>query len=141
MMDTDAVVLGSRGATLTFDEPSADGTSVRATLRLDQVWAQMIVDLNHPDQISDYLAELDREWRGWAGDISWGNGDVDFLLTARHDGVREIRIHVQMHGRWDIDDLERREWSASGWLSMEVGAIGRVEAALRMLMSSGPATG
>ena len=94
MMDTGSVVLGTRDATLAFDEPSAGGRSVRATLRLDQVWAQMQVELHHPHEISDYLAELDRDWRGWPGDLSWGNGDADFRMTARHDGVREIRIHV-----------------------------------------------
>jgi hypothetical protein len=97
----------------------------------------MRVDLGQPDDISDFLSELDQAWRGWPGDLAWGNDD-DFALTARHDGVREIRIHVFMRAAWFGEDLARPEWSASGWLSIEAGAIGRVEAALRALMSSAP---
>ena len=46
-----------------------------------------------------------------------------------------------MQGRWNIEDLDRPDWAASAWLEMEAGAIGRVEGALRVLMSSAPSIG
>jgi hypothetical protein len=137
VVENDAVVLGTGDTTVSFDDPSPGGESVRVTLHLgSSVSAQTRVDLHDPHEISDYLAELDRNWRGWPGDLSWGDGDLQFSISARHDGVREVTIHVHMQSVWNVDDPERPNWRASGWVYVEPAAIPRAEAALRVMMES-----
>lgn len=54
-----------------------------------------------PHGLTDFFAEMHRDWRGWTGTRRWSSIDSDLELVAHHDG--RIRISVALSGDgWSV---------------------------------------
>lgn len=51
----------------------------------------------------NYLAELERDWRGWHGTREWMSLEGDLSLTATHTGGRlEFRVVLKRAPDWEV---------------------------------------
>jgi hypothetical protein len=79
-----------------------------------------------PASLPDFFSALAKMWRGWDGERHWNSGDNALSLVCTHDGVRAVNVAATL--RW-------LDWSASGYVSVEVGSLDTIAANLARLVS------
>ena len=80
--------VGGDGLTITSSDEQPEPYYWRVTLHNDGLTASTDVDLDGIRHtvapIGDFFAALAADWRGWAGEHTWGGTEI--TLTATHDG-------------------------------------------------------
>jgi hypothetical protein len=79
--------------------------------------------------LADYLAGLDRDWRGWDGERVWQSEEVELRLTARHDKTNTVLVGVEL--------VQSGSWRVETELELDPGVFRQLAADARAL---GPAS-
>jgi hypothetical protein len=107
--------------TITSSDEQPEPYYWRVTLHNDGLTASTDVDLDGIRHtvapIGEFFAALAADWRGWAGERTWGGGDI--TLTATHDGLGHVTLIVELEEKYD-------HWRARGELTLEAGRLDQV---------------
>jgi hypothetical protein len=128
-------VVGASDALLRFDDPSSDGSSLRVVLEHESVHATIRIGRQDRLGIVRFFDALAVDWRGWHGERGYQSEDIELDIACLHDGIGEVRIHVQLGSGPFFGEPARPDWTAGAWLTVEPGALRGYASALRALTS------
>ena len=75
--------------------------------------------------LSDYLAALDRDWRGWEGDREWHSEEAELQLSALHDKPNTVLVRVEL--------THEERWRCAAGLELDPGVFRQLAADARRL--------
>jgi hypothetical protein len=78
-----------------------------------------------PQLLADFLAGLDRDWRGWDGERMWQSEGVELRLTARHEWTNTVLVRVEME--------QGDAWRSEAELELDPGVFRQLAADARRL--------
>ena len=116
MLEQDATVEIGRPPTSIFLRPierrggDQGMPEVEVSLVGDGVRAKRVVHHLDRRDLSRFVAELARDWRGWHGARRWAPIDGDFTLMCHHDRIGHVVVEVELGLR------PPREWKQDGWV-------------------------
>jgi hypothetical protein len=105
--------IGKAGHGLALRAEDRDGygaaLSVDATMQMPGLEARCLVShhfANGFEELVDFLAGLERDWKGWIGPRTFSSLEGELTLTATHTG-RQIDLEVRLRqstvpGGWDV---------------------------------------
>jgi hypothetical protein len=101
-----------------------EGPEVEVELVAGGLTARAIIPDYYSDvvDLSKFLAEIDRDWRGWSGVKTAGNADFGLGLQAEHDGRGHVTMEVVVSDPYGLG----RSWSARALLRLDIGSFGRL---------------
>jgi hypothetical protein len=129
MMAPKEIRIGGPTGSLTFARARTVGAaeSLVWTLQVpglraaDEVWLPEW--LGGDESLTRFFADLAEAWRGWEGTKAWPGGDGEVRLAATHDGVGQVLLFVTLRAHWHGQPPFADEWTATGVLAVEPGAL------------------
>lgn len=122
------------GLSLRAEDRDENGypVAVVATLRTPGLEATETVSQHYAtgfDDLVEFFASLERDWRGWDGPKSYSSVEGDLTITASHNG--RIRLIVRLRQSTIADG-----WDTSAVLRLDPGEqLSRVVTDLRQTLS------
>jgi len=103
------------GAVLELDAHNSD--YFRATLRHRGLVAESLVGSYQSFGLPEFLGEMARDWRGWAGERQWTSFETELTLRATADRTGHIALEVRLQGG------TYPKWYAQATLILEAGQL------------------
>jgi hypothetical protein len=94
-----------------------DGASFSVSLRVEGLFARVLVYDIHPDHWSAFFAELAEGWRGWSGIRSQESLEHQLRIEATSDSLGHVRLRVLLR------DDPVYNWRADGSIFVEAGQL------------------
>ena len=116
------------GLCLRVEDRESDGSvvSIEATLRSPGLEARRLVGHHYAlgfEELVDFFADLERDWRGWEGSKTFVCLEGDLTLAAIHDGHVWLTIrlrHATLEEGWDVTTLEEG-WDVTTLVRLDPG--------------------
>ncbi|HEY5033123.1 MAG TPA: DUF6228 family protein [Actinomycetes bacterium] len=109
--------------------------SVVATLRKPGLEARQLVVHHYAngfDELVEFFASLERDWKGWSGSRTFESLEQDLTITATHDGHVQLVVRLRA---WTVAD----GWDASAKLRLDPGEqLSAVVSDLREVLNRHP---
>lgn len=83
------------------------------------------------DGLDSLFVTMADQWRGWAGEKSWGSLEGELSLSCTHDGLGHVKLAVEL--RRDVLD---ESWTARAVLVVWAGSLERIARSLGVFAGS-----
>jgi hypothetical protein len=106
-----------------------EGPDVHVRLTCGAMTAESVLPayIADAERLGPLFQEIDRDWRGWAGEKTAGVAGRDWLsASASHDGLGHVSLAVSLAAGWP----ETVGWSVRGTLLIDVGSAASIAKAL-----------
>lgn len=111
-----------------------EGPDVRVELSCGGLHAESVLPayIADAERLALFFHEIDREWRGWAGEKSAETSDGDwFSVSAVHDGLGHVLMTVHLAQGWPLVAA----WSVRATVAIDVGSAASIADALDRWMA------
>jgi hypothetical protein len=99
------------------------GEYLPVTLRSDEIQFGITTYLyTDAPRLAQYFEDLAKDWTGWSGTRSWKSIEGDFVLAARHDGIKCVKIEVSLIR----NQGEESQSTYVGNVQIDLGALSKV---------------
>ena len=114
-----AVVFGVDPSTV--ETAGYEGPDVSIEILLGDLEARAVIPTYAFDLegIAEFFREIDRDWRGWAGEKKFEGPGRWFAMDAEHDGKGHVDLKVTLSNGWPM----KRLWTVEATVPMDVGSI------------------
>ena len=75
------------------------------------------------ERLGLFVHEIDRQWRGWPGELVADMRHRDWLsVSAKHDGRGHVHLTVEVAEGWPM----AAEWSARATIAIDIGSAAAI---------------